>query len=297
MAIGATPVPHAIAGPRNDFLPWAVLGLGLLAVVVPTYVRLHETLWKQEAYEHGFIVAVLFWWLIWRERSSLQPGRSAPWPAAGVPLFVAGLFLYFVGRSQNLPLFEVSAHLPIFAGLLLTTHGWTALRSLWFPLLFLVFMIPLPGFVTLAITGELKQQVSWMAESLLYAAGYPIARDGVVITIGQYRMLVADACAGLNSIYSLTAMGLLYMYLMQRPRWSHNLILLAAILPVAIAANLLRVLVLILLTFHFGDEAGQGFMHGASGIFLFVVALLLLIALDLLLVRTVFRRGPAKEAS
>lgn len=264
--------------------------LGLLLLVLPTYVRLHETLWNQEAYEHGFIVVAVFWWLVWRQRALLLATTTEGWPFAGLSVSLVGMLLYFVGRSQNLPLFEVAGHIPLFAGLVLTVYGVSTLRRLWFPLLFLVFMIPLPGFITLGITGELKQQVSWMAEALLYQAGYPIARDGVVITVGQYRMLVADACAGLNSIYSLSAMGVLYMYLMQRPGWWHNAILLASILPIAIAANLIRVLVLILLTFHFGDEAGQGYMHGASGILLFVVALLLLIAFDLLLHRFVFRR-------
>jgi exosortase B len=259
-------------------------------------VTLHETLWKQEAYEHGLIVAVVFWWLVWRQRAVLAaPGAGDI--ATGLPVFATGLLLYFVGRSQSLPLFEVAGHIPLLAGLVMTTHGLAAVRALWFPLMFLAFMVPLPGFVTLAITGELKQMVSWMAEVLLYKLGYPIARDGVVITVGQYRMLVADACAGLNSIYSLAAMGLLYMHLMQRPSRLHNVLLLASILPIAVLANLLRVLVLILLTYHLGDDAGQGFMHGASGIMLFVVALLLLIVFDGGLQRFVFRGVAARGSA
>jgi len=265
----------------------AAVGLALL--LVPTYVRLHETLWNQEAYEHGLIVTAVFWWLIWRQRELLLQATGDGRPLAGLVLTVFGLLLYFVGRSQNLPVFEVAGHIPLLAGVVMTLYGARTLAKLWFALLFLAFMVPLPGFITIAITGELKQQVSWMAEVALYHAGYPIARDGVVISVGQYRMLVADACAGLNSIYSLSAMGLLFMYLVRRPSLAHNAILLASILPIAIVANLVRVLILILLTFHFGDEAGQGFLHGASGIFLFVVALLLLIALDAFLNRFVFR--------
>jgi exosortase B len=289
MSTTITAMPTASSGPRER-VALIALGLGLSLLLLPTYVRLHETLWNEEAYEHGLIVVVLFWWLVWRQRSLLLAPSTQAWPSLGLGAALCGMFLYFVGRSQNLPLFEVSGHIPLLAGLLLAIYGMPTLRRFWFPLLFLVFMIPLPGFITLGITGELKQQVSWMAEVLLYQAGYPIARDGVVITVGQYRMLVADACAGLNSIYSLSAMGVLYMYLVQRAGFWHNAILLASILPIAIAANLIRVLVLILLTYHLGDEAGQGYMHGASGILLFVVALLLLIAFDVVLQRYVFRR-------
>jgi exosortase B len=216
-------------------------------------------------------------------------------PAAGWPCLLAGLFAYFVGRTQDLPLFEVGAQIAILAGVLLIALGWRSLRAAWFPLLFLLFLVPLPGFVISGLTGELKQWVSAVAESLLYHAGYPVARDGVVITVGQYQMLVADACSGLNSIYSLSAMGLLYIYLMSHPSWVRNLALAAAVIPFALCANILRVVFLILITFHFGDEAGQGFLHNASGIVLFVVAILLLIAFDWLLGATFFRRHLSKD--
>src|SRR6185503_20878200 len=133
--------------------------------------------------------------------------------------------------------------------------------------------------------GPLKQHVSAIAEQVLYAAGYPIARNGVMLTIGQYQLLVADACSGLNSMFSLSALGVLFMYLMARTSLMHNAIMLASILPIAFAANIIRVLVLILVTYHFGDEAGQGFLHGAAGIVLLLVALAILLLLDAILAR------------
>jgi len=262
-----------------------VLVVAVAALVVPTYARLGAGLWNQEAYEHGPIIAALFWWLVWRCRQPLADVEAKPNRVLGGLVFVAGLLLYFVGRSQALPLFEVAAEIPIFAGIALCMLGAPGLRVIWFPLLFLVFLVPLPGFLIVGITAELKQYVSAVAENVLYHAGYPIARDGVVITIGQYQMLVADACSGLNSMYSLTAMGLLYLYLVNRKGWWHNLALIAAILPIAFVANVIRVLVLILLTYHFGDAAGQGFLHSASGVLLFVIALLLLMGLDAVSVR------------
>jgi exosortase B len=287
---------HTPARPLPALMAWAPLALGLLAVVLPTYVRLNGTLWNDEAYQHGMLVTAVFWWLAWRKREELQALPAAGAPVAGSVVLAVGLFLYFVGRSQNLPLFEVTAHIPVFAGVLLLVWGPAALRAMWFPLLFLVFMIPLPGFVLVAMTSRLKQHVSVAAEALLYHAGYPMARDGVVISIGPYQMLVADACSGLNSIFSLAALGVLYMHLTFRSGWVRSVVLLAAIVPIAYAANVIRVMVLILITYHFGDEAGQGFLHSTSGVLLFVVALLALMALDGLMQRAFRPRVAARAA-
>lgn len=259
---------------------WVPVALGLLAMYVPTYIGLAYGLWNDEAYEHGPIVAVVVAWLMWDRRAQVAALPKEPAPVAGACALAAGLLLYVVGRSQSLPLFEVTSQLPVLAGLILLFRGWACIRVLWFALAFLCFMIPLPGFILYAITGALKEQVSALAEMLLHYAGYPIARSGVVIQIGQYQMLVADACSGLNSMYSLSAMGLLYLYLMRHASLWRNAILLAAVIPVAFLANVLRVMILILVTFHFGDAAGQGFVHGAAGMMLFVLALVLLFFID-----------------
>ncbi len=144
-------------------------------------------------------------------------------------------------------------------------------------------MVPLPGVIVDALTNPLKRHVSEIAEFLLYAVGYPIARSGVTLTIGQYQLLVADACSGLHSLYSLSALGLLYLYLMQHKSVLRNVVIGAAILPIAFGANVIRVMFLVLVTYHFGDEAGQGFLHGFAGMVLFVAALALLFALDSLM--------------
>jgi len=276
---------HAVA--------WWLLpvAIGIATLFVPTYLRLWDGLWQQEEYGHGPIIVAVFWWLIWRARDTLlaESGSSAPWSAAAA--LSAGLFLYFIGRSQSLPLFEVGAQIPIFAGVLLALGGWRALRSVWFPMLFLLFLVPLPGFVMVGITGQLKQLVSAVSEWLLYRAGYPVARDGVVITIGQYQMLVADACSGLNSLYSLSAMGMLYVHLMRHASRLRNVILLRSIAPIAFLANVVRVIILILLTFHFGDAAGRGFLHNGAGMFLYVVGLGFMFLMDWTMGKLFFDRA------
>jgi exosortase len=155
----------------------------------------------------------------------------------------------------------------------------------WFPLLYLIFMVPLPSTLVDAVTGPLKQWISTIVVEVLHGVGYPIAQSGVTIMIGRYQMLVADACSGLHSMYSLSALGTLFMYVMARKSMLHNAIMLAAILPLAFVANIIRVIILVLVTFHLGDEAGQGFLHGFAGMALMMVALVMFFALDARLIK------------
>lgn len=263
---------------------WPVI-LGLMVLYVPTYWTLAHGLWDTEENAHGPIVLIVSLFLVWQKREVFLAASPVDRPsgaqvALGWLLLISGLLTYALGRSQLIVLFEVGSQIPVIIGMLLITLGMRSIRALWFPLFFLLFMIPLPGFIVEVTTGPLKQYISEIAEHVLYVAGYPIARSGVTLTVGPYQLLVADACSGLHSMFSLSAMGLLYLYLMQRSSIVRNLIIMAAILPIAFAANVVRVMVLVLVTYHLGDEAGQGFLHGFAGIMLFVIGLLFLFALD-----------------
>jgi exosortase B len=259
---------------------------------VPVFDNLAARYWRTDDGGHGPIVLAVIGWLVWRDRAVLAAPAQYPVRLAGFAVLLAGLLVYVLGRSQQIALLEISALVPILAGVLLAMRGREALRALWFPLLFVAFMVPLPGVFIDSLTGPLKQQVSEIAEHLLYAAGYPVARSGVLIMIGAYQLLVADACAGLHSMFSLSALGALYMYLTARPSVMHKAIMLASILPIAFLANVVRVLLLLLITYHFGDAAGQGFLHGATGMVLLLIALSGLIALDAALAR-LLRAKPA----
>jgi exosortase len=175
---------------------------------------------------------------------------------------------------------EFASQIFVVAGGLLLMKGRSALRAAWFPVFYLVFMVPLPASLIDSLTAPLKQWVSVIVVDLLHAAGYPIARAGVTIAIGPYQLLVADACSGLNSMFSLSALGALFMYIMARPSRVHNAIMIASIVPIAFAANIIRVVTLVLVTYHMGDEAGQGFLHGAAGMVMLLAALAVFIAVD-----------------
>lgn len=280
-------------GPALAQTPWLLFIAGWAAMYGPTYWDLAQTLWRTDEQFHGVIVLLVSAWLILSRRDQAVAAPAAPRSRIGSAVFGLGLLLYVLGRSQDILLFEVGSQIPVLAGALLILHGSSAVRALWFPLLFLVFMVPLPGPLVDAMTGPLKQWVSVFAEHLLHAAGYPVARSGVMLTVGPYQLLVADACSGLNSMFSLSALGLLYLYLVARKSWLNNGLMVAAILPIAFAANIVRVVILVLITYHFGDAAGQSFLHGIAGIVLIITALLFVFMLDGVLSRLTFRRKVA----
>jgi exosortase B len=230
-------------------------------------------------------------WLIYRKRELLVlPAHSqSTGPSRlstivfGWPLLTVGSALYALGRSQSILSAETLALILIMVALILLLRGADTLRALWFPLLFMLFFVPLPGVLVAAVTQPLKTAVSIAAEWLLYNTGYPISRTGVILQIGPYQLLVADACAGLHTLFTLEALGLLYLNLVRHSSALRNIALAIFIVPISFCANVIRVVTLTLVTYYLGDEAGQGFLHGLAGMVLFMSALLLIIATDGLL--------------
>lgn len=273
-------------------LPWLIVLLAWLAMYLPVYWWALNGIWQEDDHAHGLIVFLVVVGLVALRGRTLPETGQATVPLLGWASFIVGLAFYFVGRALDISILFIGSQIPVLFGVLLLIGGWQAVRLLWFPLVFIVFMIPLPGTLVDALTGPLKHWVSFIADALLHALGYPTALDGVMLTVGQYQLLVADACSGLNSMFSLSALGTLYMYLVARKSLLHNAIMLASILPIAFAANIVRVMALVLITFHLGDEAGQGFMHGAAGIVLIMAALSALFLLDSVLARLI-RPKPA----
>lgn len=266
-----------------DWVVLAVLLLGLGALYLPTYWDLSHTVWASDEQGHGPIILAVSLWLLFQLRHRIAALPSVPSVAAGSALLVFGLVLYVLGRTQAVILFETGSQIFVIAALMLLFKGPQALRLAWFPLFFLIFMLPLPGAVVATVTTPLKAAVSYVAEHVMHTAGYPIARSGVILQVGQYQLLVADACAGLNSMFTLEALGLLYMNLMGYTSVARNVTLAVLVIPIAFIANIIRVMILILVTYHFGDEAGQGFVHDFAGMVLFMAGLSLMLAVDKLL--------------
>ena len=260
-----------------------ILAVGLLALFIPTYVSLANTAWMKDDNGHAPIIIALSFWLLWNDRQKLFAGEAQPAMVSGWLVLMVALAMYVLGRSQGLDTLEALSHVFLLAAGMLMLRGWSLVRMAWFSLFFMLFMVPLPGVLVQAITMPLKVAVSVVAEAVLHLAHYPIGRSGVTLTVGPYQLLVADACSGLNSLFTLESLGLFYMKLMNYQSRARNTLLAVAIVPISFISNVVRVVVLVLVTYHMGDEAGQGFLHGFAGMLLFAVALVLTYMTDRLL--------------
>lgn len=282
MSTDVQPAPRLFS-PQFDVVVVLALALGWLLLYGQTYEVLVTKVWSRDEQGHGPIILAVSLWLFWRRKDAVMALPSQPAVGLGIAAFVLALFLYVVGRSQAVLLFEVGSQIPLLISFLLLLKGPAALRVCWFPLFFLLFMVPLPATWVATLTTPLKSAVSAVASELLHLMSYPVGRTGVILTVGPYQLLVADACAGLNSMFTLEALGMLYMQLMNYTSVGRNVFLAIAIIPISFVANVVRVMILVLVTYHFGDEAGQGFVHSFAGMVLFMVALTFILAVDGLL--------------
>jgi exosortase B len=267
------------------------IGLGLACLYGPTVLDLFQTVWATDAQGHGPIVLAVAGWLFYRNWPR-EPLADTPNPVMGWPLVAGSLAFYALGRSQSLMIFEAGSSVFMLTGLLLLLKGHAHLRAIWFPLFFLCFAVPLPPQIVDTLTQPMKLAVSYVAETVLVTFGLPVARSGVILQVGPYQLLVADACAGLQTLFTLEAMGLLYLNVVQHSSMLRNVALAILIVPISFIANVIRVIALILITYFFGDEAGQGFLHGFAGMVLFMSSLLLIITADTALRRWVASRSP-----
>lgn len=262
---------------------WFIAGVGLAALVLPTLWDFLFGEWSSYSQGHEVLLLAAAVWLFYRQADTIAalPDRPAAW--APILLLTLGLTLYAFGRTQQFLRIEILSLYAILVAVLACFKGWAVLRHIWFVLLFLLFVVPLPFSMIVVVTGPLKEAVSVVASTVLGWVGYPVGHVGVVITVGQYQLLVAEACAGLHSMFILEAMGLLYSNLMNYQSWLRNVLLAVLVVPLSFLANVLRVMILVVVTYHLGDRVGQGFLHHFAGLVLFGLALALIGGADRLL--------------
>jgi len=236
--------------------------------------------WTEAQNSHGPLVFAISLWLLWKRGvAALDMEYSAAPVLAWICLVIASA-LYVPGRALHLAYVEVGAFIWAVAGSALLIGGTGLFSRVAFPIVFMLFMIPLPNFLVGGVSGVLKQAVSLAAVDLLACLDYPVARSGVIMTIGPYQLLVADACAGVSNLFMLETLGILYLNLVRTRSLLRNIVLPILIVPISFIANVARVAALALITYYMGDEAGQGFLHGFAGIVLFLLGLSLMIATD-----------------
>ena len=201
--------------------------LGFAALAAPTCLSLAQQQWSRDSGAHGPIVLAMGGWLLWRAWPDLAKARRPGNPLVTAALLAFALPIYVFGRAFDfLTLEAAGAYVAGFA-VLQSRFGLRTLWQAWFPILYLGSAIPPPQSLLDSATAPLKTLVSYLATTGLSAAGLPVARQGVTIFVDQYQLLVEDACSGLNSIIGLTAITLLYVYLVRGTGWVRPLVLCA----------------------------------------------------------------------
>jgi len=238
--------------------------------------------WSSDAnFSYAFFVPACSLFILWRDRVRLaqQPRVPSSW---GLLIVAFALFVLVVGvLGAELFLSRISLLLLI-AGLVISLHGWQLFRAILFPWAFLILMVPIPALVFSQITLPLQMLASKVAAILLPLAGVPVLREGNVIHLSSMRLEVAEACSGIRSLLSLTTLAIIYGYLVETRMWVRVLLAVASI-PIAVAANSLRIVGTGLLVQYWDPDKAQGFFHTFSGWLVFVVSLAMLFLLHRLL--------------
>lgn len=256
----------------------APLAVPVLALVVLTAL-LYSTVFAKLVYDwydlpdfsHGFLIPFFVGYLVWERRDVIDrtPIRSS-W--AGLPLVLVSLLMFLVGRlGADLFLSRLS-FLLLTAGIIWTVAGIKLLRVLTFPIAVLLLAIPLPAVIFNQITFPLQILASRVASAMLPIAGVPVLREGNVITLASMQLEVAEACSGIRSMMSLFTVAVLFGYFFERTALKRTLLALAS-LPIAVAANSLRIFGTGLCVQYWDPDKAVGFFHEFSGWLMFLVSL------------------------
>lgn len=249
---------------------WASVALALALVYAPVVVTLVGEWFTNPNYSHGILIPFAVAFFVWHQRADLRalPRRPSSW---GLVLAVYSQIQYLIGVLGAEYFLQRTSLLVLVAGALVYVHGWRLLRTQLFSLLLLLLAIPLPKLVFNAITFPLQLLASAWAASLLWLCGIPVFRSGNILELPQRTLDVAEACSGIRSLFSLIALAMMVAYFLPSRLWVKIALVLSAV-PIALAANAVRIMASGLLGRWFGPQASEGFFHAFSGWCIFLVA-------------------------
>lgn len=262
---------------------WIVASGGFLALYVPVITRLVSDWATDDNYSHGFVIVPFALFFAWERRARLAAAIVQP-SSWGLLVVAAGLTVLAAGQLGAELFLARASLLIVMAGAIVFLRGWATLRVLAFPLAFLVLMIPIPAIIFNKIAFPLQLLASRTGETLLSAMHIPVLREGNLIVLARTTLEVAEACSGIRSLISLATLGIIYGYFTDVRTPVRTVIALATV-PIAVAANGIRVAGTGIAAHYFGDEAARGFFHTFSGWLMFGVAFLMLFALTNLVLR------------
>ena len=250
---------------------------------------LYSTMFKSLVYDwinlpdfsHGFFIPLISLYVVWERIDKLNNAPIKP-SNYGLGIIFLGLVFFFVGNLGGESFSLRFSFLIVLTGIVVFLLGWDVFKILLFPILFLIFMIPLPSVIMVKITFPMQLFASNVAEQSLQLFGIPVLREGNVIHLADTSLEVAEACSGIRSLISLLALGTIFAYFTKNILWQKTL-LICLCFPIAIFVNAFRVSATGILANYYGISVAQGFFHDFSGYILFIAAFVLMVISGFLL--------------
>lgn len=266
---------------KVDVVKISIIGILFLILYSPTFSMFIYDWNTDDNYSHGFLVPFIVAYLIWTKKDELRKLHPSP-SIPGLIVLAIGLLIYLIGTIGAEWFLKRSSLIVVLGGLILYLYGTAYFKTLLFPLLFLLFMIPLPAIIYTSIAFKLQLFVSFASVKLIDLAGIPVFLNGNVIEVSSGPLAVEEACSGMRSIMALLALSSLFAYIAHTSRLK-QWILVAFALPIAVVTNIIRVTATGILAHHFGREMAEGVLHDSFGWIVFVIAFILLLLLNKLL--------------
>ena len=263
--------------PREGYLPLAVTGVAFIAVFYPAFVWMSARFLEENSnYSHGFLIPFVVAWLIYQKRPEISQMPVSPsW--YGFPLLLAALALHILGGVMlHIGILSGFAVMIALFGLALCLFGAGITRIITVPLLMILFMIPLPQIFLVGVMFRMKMFAAFVAAKIVGAMHIPLERAGSMIYLPNGTLTVGNECSGINSLISLITLSVIFAYV-ARGSVVKKFAFIAFSVPVALAANICRIVFLIIAAYVYGVAAAtESALHYGAGITLWIVALALL---------------------
>jgi exosortase len=276
--------------PMGNYLIWILVSV----LYYPLFSYLYNKRWDTVDYTHAYFILPLSLWLIWRKRREIKNiyREASPDKMNLFSFFVllTGILMFIFGWQKDYIFIQTLSLIPLLFGLTGFLYGTKMSKTLSFPILYLLLLVPPPFGILDSITLPMRYGISVLAEKILFFLHYPISREGLLLKIGYNDIFMGAPCSGFRSLITMFSLVLVYVYI-SKGSLLKKFVLTSLIIPMALFGNLVRVITLCLITFYFGEEAGQGFFHNFSGIVIFIITLLGLMGAESLLDRMKFGRA------
>jgi len=271
----------------NIYFHVLIIALPFLALYSHTFMTLIDDWSNDDNYSHGFLIPFITGYMIWQRKNELTELDFKP-SNMGLGVIFLGVLMHIMGNvGAELFVMRISIIVTL-GGLILYTCGIRVSREIAIPIVYLIFMVPLPSILWNQIAFPLQLFAAKLTTQVIQLFGMPILREGNILHLSNTTLEVVDACSGLRSLNSLMALGGAFAYISLIYRWTQWTLFLSAV-PIAIAVNIIRLTITALMARYIGPEAAHGFLHDMSGLLVFAVAFILLYLVYLVLHRIEWR--------